>query len=1593
MRISLPNFFHWRKTASENPTCPRAGNPPKETDIQEKQQPSFFRAHSFRHYRTRPFLLFAIILLAATTKGMAQNYPGGISGATAPTIWYNPANYASATWPNNGTFTGCDLTNSGSQVYNSGDKASNYNPYVYYVFVNTTTLGSSSTNSQVSYSNAISASQATQMQQHTTFSSLLLTNLSNSATHAPSVFRFTDLQYVRFTDLQYGGNHGYSIAGYNEGLPYCYVSGFYNNASGYVNEIGLGTVDTFSYRPVILAMQPQAATSTTKFNFGLNGHYRMTTNSYNGPGYNGGAPSATTYRYIVVGRGYYYGMEGRVSDQIVYAGALSNNQIYEVESYLGIKQGITLAHPYYAASPDGTTLGTVLWNIGNTGGYDNNVAGIGREALNGNLDQRQSNSSNTGNQVLIGTTGLANNNTANSVDLAADGQYLLWGDNGLAKVPTKPITGVGAANYRFAAVWTAQNTGSVGTIRVAWPTGLTNLTLVQSSDPTFASGNTATNMSANTVTINGTAYNYADVILSSGQYFTFAATVFSPGGITTLPAVWYKPDGVSATAWTDASLSGLNLTAIGAPTVTAGDATHNFNTWTTGYSSSKYYSYTGSNYSVFGGSAGSTGVGTPINTPLTVFGVARATSAAAGEITGIDNDATYGAEPGFGVQVSGSSLYPYTYRFTNGITQTASTGPTVTLGQASVYTYQPPPGTSGTGNLIMGLNGTQTTISGVSATSSVVGSSLKIGYDGWNLGAFSGDIQEVVWFKSTLSASDISKVETYLALKSGTTLTHDYVDPNGNTLYSLSTNSGYTSNIAGLARDMANGNIDQRQSNSINTGKQVLIGTIGLANNNATNTTDLSADGQYLVWGDNGGAKRLTTAFSDNTGGVSANYRFGAVWKVGNTGSVGTVRVAWPAGINNLKLVTNPSDPTFASGNTVTNIAPNTITLNGVTYSYADVTLADGSYFTFAGSVASPGGVAAAPAFWFRADMGTNTTTAGTNNLTAWTEINKTTTATTTVINTAGGATSYPSYGTTTSFFNFNPYADFTTTSQSIGDPNATPLSGATAADQFSVTYMTSYSGSGVDSRLFSMNYDPAPTTYDIYTYDYLADNGSYLFNRAGAITSSNPTHASDNYYATSTTYRTSNLSNIIKYSISLGATSLGVQANGNTAATIANNGGSTGLLVPFGGYIMGSLGASYTNGFGNSNGNVFKSAENVLFSRALTTDETQRVNSYLAIRYGITLGGNNASGASYNYLNSLSTPVWTNTSNTGFLFNVVGIARDDNSLLQQQISASSAATKDIITIGTDANSTGANGTHTAISADKSYFMVGSNNGSISNVNTQFTYRGVPCFRMLRVWKYQYTNFNQAAYITVPTSNLVTSLSALPAGQSYGLATADDANFTTNVQVSALSTSGSNSYGSITPSATGARYFTFVRLSSTVLPVTLLDITATPVNGSVLLSWRTATEINNKGFGVQRSTDGSVFTTLGFVDTKVLNGTGSGTDYTYTDNTVTGGAYYYRLLQTDLDGKTSTSKAVQVYLSGNGDELKLYPNPVNDVATVSGLEVGKSVVIISMDGRVVKTFIATASLQQVYMKGFASGVYILKTTVNNNSVNIKFVVK
>jgi hypothetical protein len=142
-----------------------------------------------------------------------------------------------------------------------------------------------------------------------------------------------------------------------------------------------------------------------------------------------------------------------------------------------------------------------------------------------------------------------------------------------------------------------------------------------------------------------------------------------------------------------------------------------------------------------------------------------------------------------------------------------------------------------------------------------------------------------------------------------------------------------------------------------------------------------------------------------------------------------------------------------------------------------------------------------------------------------------------------------------------------------------------------------------------------------------------------------------------------------------------------------------------------------------------------------------------------------------------------------------------------------------------------------------------------------------------------------------------------------------------------------------------------------VVPVELSSFTAVGMKNGIQLRWETATETNNLGFDIERSSNGKEFQKIGFVGG---NGTTSQKSfYSFVDQSAVSAKQYYRLKQIDLDGAFKYSSTVEVDLTipETFSLSQNYPNPFNPTTTLSfGLPVESeiSLAIYNSVGELVK---------------------------------------
>jgi len=756
---------------------------------------------------------------------------------------------------------------------------------------------------------------------------------------------------------------------------------------------------------------------------------------------------------------------------------------------------------------------------------------------------------------------------------------------------------------------------------------------------------------------------------------TSPALAQSPGGVGANLQLWLKADnagaavGANTTAWPDNSPNGRPVSAVGTMRVQAPDAAHNFYPYFTNFSSTSYFN----DQQAVVGTAASQTSGSQVPQNIAVFAAVRPSSnSGTGRIVGLDNDDILAGEPAFSLNAGRVSLY----KFSAGAQEYFHTS-TVVAGQNTVMAWLA--GTSASyGGLTMSLNGSPQSfaLTGIGT----VGQKLMVGYGTWSsAGAFPGDMQEVIWYNTgtgTLTTQQVQQIESYLAIKYGSTLAHNYLSGTGTTIYDV---SSFSASVTGIGRDDASG-LQQKQSRSTNAGAFVTIANgSGLAASNAANTNTFTADQSYELIGDNGLSATYSTAYVPNSFTPVASFAImNRVWKVQETGTVGTVTVAIPGSQRGTYLLVSNTN-SFSTGSVgVTEYA---LLPDGNGNVVATVDFTDGQFFTFGQDIIAPGCVTAGLDFWF--DPAVGVTRSGTI-VTGWADRDG---SGNNPVLTQALTTLQPYYWDGDAQSNYNPYVNFQSNRR---------LSQAVTGSSYAIGHTTF----GVVN-----NY----TTKSDYTHFIRfanADNSDAGAHNWGLG------HANDNTDKVAIHYINApfsggtggnafnkynlNRSIVIGQSLLYGAmvdpttpaaTSVAVSHNGNESVWVGT--ATTSSLVP-NNFL--TIGGGSTWGMNDN-----KTSEIIHYARPLTLPERQRVNSYLAIRHGLTLD--------HNYLAGDGTVLYAVSS---YPANVMAVGRDDCQGLLQKQSRSVSSTRMTISMASTVAATNATNPG-SFTTDKTFIVIGDN--------------------------------------------------------------------------------------------------------------------------------------------------------------------------------------------------------------------------------------------------------------------------------------------
>ncbi len=992
---------------------------------------------------------------------------------------------------------------------------------------------------------------------------------------------------------------------------------------------------------------------------------------------------------------------GVLAELIAYPKNISLTAQQKIQSYLGLKYGITLSHNYLASNYDGAGSGTQanpIWNATSNATYHNDVTGIGRDTST-LLDQRQSKSINSTGVIEIYngnvTTSFPTTNSSNSNAFSTDKSFLIWGNNGAGFSNYNTSIYSSPSYGRVAQLWKVSETGTVGTVSIrllksSLPAANKYYLFVNNNDDnTFPNDVTTQRI---LLTDNGT-YLYATVDFTDGNIFSLGTECNGYPGNICGALLWLKADtGVIGTtavsAWADQSNNNHNAiqnTASNQPTLNA--ASINFNPSITLDGSNDFMKITNG---IFENAAS--------YTDLNIYAIAQTNTIQ-------DNYLFYEAvSPNLiSAQLpwSDSTIYWDAGNSIGDYRLSATWGQALSTPYLWSFNYSTSTTPYGHKQNI-GLNGSS--IGNDTNATAFTGSSgsFSIGADTTGTNPFSGAVAELIVFPKNIDLTAQQRIETYLGLKYGITLSHNYLASNydglgsgtqANPIWDATANATYLNDVTGIGRDTST-LLDQRQSKSINgTGiVEIYNGnvTASFPATNAANSNAFSVDKSFLIWGhNNAGLSSYSTSIYSST----SNSRVPQLWKVSETGTVGLVTIRLlksnlPSTKAYYLFVNDNNDNTFPNDATTQKV----ILTDDGTYLYATVDFTNGDIFSFGTDCTGYPGNVCDSKLWITADTGVT----GTTSVSTW--------------------------------------ADQSSNNRSIiqgTSPNQPALSSTAINFNPAITF----DGSDYFNTSLSINHDSMPDASILAVYRPHIDNAGsvwgeddggwdrFLLDHSALNNMVSDGSGGNNNINNLFVANQTNLSAVLYDNTVSNGSSVFVNGTSEVTFTANHTGTSPNLQI-------GALGGSNYNFDGDI-------AELIVYNKLLSTIERQRIESYLAIKYGLSISSNYlASDYDGTGSGTQITPIWDATANSAYHNDVTGIGQDIGTSLDQRQSKSANST-DILEIYhgdvTASFPTDNTSNSNAFSTDKNFMLWGHNGGSLSAcTNIQ---SGVIINRFSRIWK------------------------------------------------------------------------------------------------------------------------------------------------------------------------------------------------------------------------------------------------------------------
>lgn len=193
---------------------------------------------------------------------------------------------------------------------------------------------------------------------------------------------------------------------------------------------------------------------------------------------------------------------------------------------------------------------------------------------------------------------------------------------------------------------------------------------------------------------------------------------------------------------------------------------------------------------------------------------------------------------------------------------------------------------------------------------------------------------------------------------------------------------------------------------------------------------------------------------------------------------------------------------------------------------------------------------------------------------------------------------------------------------------------------------------------------------------------------------------------------------------------------------------------------------------------------------------------------------------------------------------------------------------------------------------------------------------------------------------------------------------------------------GSNSTNTATASFSTFSPFA-VAANPATLPVHFNHVAAARVSSKIKIDWSISSDVDIRNYQVEKSTNGRFFNAIGTVEAKRITGNHA---YAFIDDQPHA-TNFYRIKSVGINGDVQYSSILKV--TANKSAIQVYPNPVADVLSLTGLPSNALVRILHTSGAVVQLFHLPSgnSATTISLGHLEPGTYILQVSGAENVTN------